>query len=83
MASALLVADTGHSAVTQDGLPTAEVGAWFIPIPDGSDAVGAATEWVATQSFPIGTSVWLYDPVQYTPQEFELQSQWVPVTQDG
>jgi hypothetical protein len=80
MQSALLVADTHTSSVKQDGLPTSQVGAWFIDVPDGSDAVTAATAWVENMNFPVGTRVWLYDPADYTPHEYDLQSQWVQVS---
>ena len=50
----LLIADRSE-AVIQPGQPPAQMAAWFLDIPDGSDAATVAAEFVGEQGFPIGT----------------------------
>lgn len=76
MAQALLIADTQQQhAVVQTGQPPTHIGAWFIEIPEGSDALTTAAAWVESQTFQVGTIMYLLDPA--TARKFVLQSNWV------
>lgn len=72
----LLIADTpGNEAVRLQGQPSSGMGAWFVDIPAGKDALTAAADWAKTQTFPIGTLMYVIDPVNA--QKFTLTAQWV------
>lgn len=73
----LLIADTpDQTAVVQAGQPPTHMGAWLIDVPVGTDPLKAATDWVATQTFQVGTVMRVLTDL--TPiQTFALHSQWV------
>lgn len=74
----LLVADTpNNESVRLEGQPSSGMGAWFIAIPAGKDVLTAAADWAKTQSFQIGTIVYVLDPTNA--QKFILETNWVPV----
>lgn len=61
-AQVLVVADTpDRSAVIQAGQPPAQMGAWLLDIPEGSDARATAAAWVEAQTLPLGTIVRIVD----------------------
>jgi hypothetical protein len=81
MADCLLVVDRTE-AVIQQGQPTAVMGAWIIPIPDGQTAEQAASEFATTQGFPVGSTARVIDLSKVTVglSVWTLTSQWVQET---
>lgn len=81
----LLIADRSE-AVIQAGQPSAQMGAWLLDIPDGSDATATAANFAGSQAFPIGTTARVIDladpsqPLSAVMAKYRLSSQWVPVS---
>ncbi len=77
MAQVLLVADSpGNQAVRLAGQPASAMGAWLLDIPVGQTALQYAATWAKTQTFQIGTIMYVLDPSGA--QKFTLQADWVP-----
>jgi hypothetical protein len=74
----LLIMDR-PSAVIQQGQPSAQMAAWLLDIPAGSDANATAAAFASEHGFPIGTVARVIDLSQATLQirTFTLTSQWV------
>lgn len=78
----LLVMDRSDSAVVQAGQPSAQMGAWLLPIADGSSANQTAADFAASNSVPVGTIARVVD-LSVTPitiAAFRLDSSWTAVT---
>ena len=76
----LLVADRSE-AVIQPGQPPAQMGAWLLDIPDGSNAANTADQFANDQGFPIGTIARFVDVSSPGVMEtYQLNSTWVPVS---
>lgn len=82
MAQVLIVADRS-SAVIQPGQPPAQMAAWLMDVPAGSDALTVAKAFVKDQSFPLGTVVRVIDSAHITDplaaQAFQLENSWVSI----
>lgn len=76
----LLVVDNGQTGPVQVDQPSAHMGAWLLPIPDGSDGLTVAAEWAANQRFAIGSHAWVLNDASAM-EQFEFQANWVPVAE--
>lgn len=72
----LLIADRSD-AVIQPGQPSAQMGAWILNIPDGSNALETAAAYADAQNFPSNTIARVIDLTTTTVNVYKLQSSWV------